>query len=904
MVQHRKDKSFCSIYSSLKQINMVYLKAVLGGLLLSCSFSSASQPMFENVTNIAGISGSSQTFGVSWGDVNGDGWPDAFLTNHFKTPSLYLNQKDGSFLNVTDQHDVSMGGLDQHGAAWADYDNDGDEDLLIVSGGDQLGATALLRNEQGILKFQDSVLTGLDWSFSDRMPNWLDVNSDGLLDVIIANLGKKRPEQTSPLFLQTGINKFQLNHNFDTDGGFWVSQLIGPTSPAQSDLLFPVGDYFRNQNGVWSNETAVVFSPPIDTTTLIGNDYAYGDVNNDGDLDLYVSREGIRSQALQTGLNSFGVGYKSIVNELSGFDIVSAGDITINFSLAVAWEELRFGVGEEKIATPDDGFTSLTLAVSDPRFLGEPALLITGKRTWIWYSPSINTWHFRFASTQATRLIEFDLISQLPIQGSTLLNLPASDAGAKNYLFLSDGAGGFLPNSSNSGLSFVNKSHAAVLADFDNDMDLDMYMVNRNMVDNVDNQLFLNDGTGMFTEVPGAGDALGSEHGTGDSFAVSDYDRDGFLDLFVTNGRSDLRDSYNGPHELYRNLGNSNNWIQIDLVGVESNRNAIGAIVSLEVAGVTQTRYVDNGIHSISQNHRRIHFGLGDNYVVDALTVQWPSGHVQIVRDIPASQFVQVIEEIPVNLNGVPDRYVPKATDGVFAWQDVGTDQHHIVVSGSDLNSVHTYEVIVLSSKPFTSATGVDLEGRTDVLEQYPYGIRLTNKISKGIDGVDFNVADDARLMIAVWKDGEWALDALNVGSQSAAMAAVSWIVMNGDLPPYQRPDYGTQNQFVSGTLSNGNVLFEWSGDGSKHTGSLDLIASGPLGFIDPVGMDGNDTVVQTANSFTASGPFVGVGRDSVEVDLSVVNYMGVSYRHDDLLPGQNAVKGMPGRPNAGWLRK
>lgn len=264
------------------------LKFILCGLIVFYSFSIASQPIFENVTNIAGISGSSQTFGVSWGDVNGDGWPDAFLSNHFKTPSLYLNQKDGSFLNIADQHDVSMGGLDQHGAAWADYDNDGDEDLLIVSGGDHLGDTALLRNEQGLLQFQDAVSTGLNWSYSDRMPNWLDVNSDGFLDVIIANLGKKRPEQKSPLFIQSDLNKFTLSHNFETNGGFWVSQLIGPMSPANSDLLFPQGGYFRYQDGSWINEINTVFSPAINTSTLTGNDYAYGDVNNDGHLDLYI----------------------------------------------------------------------------------------------------------------------------------------------------------------------------------------------------------------------------------------------------------------------------------------------------------------------------------------------------------------------------------------------------------------------------------------------------------------------------------------------------------------------------------------------------------------------------------------------------------------------------------------
>ncbi len=904
MVYHRKGKLFCYICFIFEQTNIVRLNSVLAGLLATCSFSLAAQPIFENVTDIAGIGGSSQTFGVSWGDFNGDGWPDAFLTNHFKAPSLYLNQKDGSFLDVADQHEVSMGGLDQHGAAWADYDNDGDEDLLIVSGGNQLGATALLRNEQSVLKFQDANLTGLDWSFSDRMPNWIDVDSDGLLDVIISNLGKKRPEKKSPLFLQTGINEFQLSYNFDTNGGFWVSQLIGPLSPASSDLLFPAGDYFRYQNGVWINETATVFHPSINTTTLVGNDYAYGDVNNDGYLDLYISREGTRNQAIQMSQNNFAVGYRSLINELSGFDVVSTGDLTINFSLALAWEEIRLGVSQESITPPADVFTSMTMDESDPRYIGEPDIVINGKRTWIWYTPEIRTWHFRFASTQRTRLIELDVKSQMPIESYTLFNILADDTGAKNYLYLSDGSGGYLPNDVNSGLSLVNKSHAVVFADFDNDMDLDVYMVNRNAVDNVPNQLFLNNGLGIFIEAKNAGGASGSLFGTGDSVAVADYDRDGFLDLFVVNGRSDLRDTYNGPHELYRNIGNANNWIEIDLIGVESNRNAIGAIVTLETGGITQTRFVDNGIHSVSQNHRRVHFGLGDNQIVDSLTVQWPGGYVQSVFNIPVSQNIQVYEEQPVDIYGMPGLYAPKLVDGVFSWQDAGTDQHHIVVSGSDINTVHTYEIIVLSTKPFDGVSGVSLEGRTDILEQYPYGIRLICKVSKGIDGADFKVQADADLMIAIWKDGVAALDVLDVGSQSAELVPVGWVLKNDDLLSYQRPVYGTGNQFVTGVLNNGNILFEWTGDGARHTGSLDLISSGPLGFFNPVGMDGNDTVIQTENQVLASGPFVGVGRDSVEIDLTVMRYIGVSYRNDGLLLGQEAIKGGLLHTNAGWLRK
>jgi hypothetical protein len=150
--------------------------------------------------------------------------------------------------------------------------------------------------------------------------------------------------------------------------------------------------------------------------------------------------------------------------------------------------------------------------------------------------------------------------------------------------------------------------------------------------------LYENLGDGTFAVVQNSGGAAGSTEGVGDSVTTVDFDNDGFLDIFLTNGQGPTFFADDGPYQLFRNQGNGNNWILLNLEGTISNRDGIGAVVTLTAGGVTQVREQNGGMHNFSQNDKRLHFGLADNTLIDSIEIKWPSGQTQVLRNIEVNQ--------------------------------------------------------------------------------------------------------------------------------------------------------------------------------------------------------------------------------------------------------------------------
>jgi hypothetical protein len=218
-------------------------------------------------------------------------------------------------------------------------------------------------------------------------------------------------------------------------------------------------------------------------------------------------------------------------------------------------------------------------------------------------------------------------------------------------LYHNEGSGLFIddaPASAVGKASLSTLTFATFFLDFDLDGKLDLFAVGGHVADDISRvqpkvtyaqppHLFRNLGKKQFADVAGevGGDLKRPMVSRGAAYA--DIDGDGDLDLAIT--------ANNGPAVLLRNDGgNKNHWLRVKLVGTASNRDGIGAKVTVTAGGQKQWNVVRSGSSYCSQSELPLTFGLGPNTAVDSVEVVWPSGKVDRVAKGPANRALVVTE--------------------------------------------------------------------------------------------------------------------------------------------------------------------------------------------------------------------------------------------------------------------
>ena len=220
-------------------------------------------------------------------------------------------------------------------------------------------------------------------------------------------------------------------------------------------------------------------------------------------------------------------------------------------------------------------------------------------------------------------------------------------------------------NSSNLGDNVQTWSSA--WADFDNDGDMDVY-VGASSLENGDSKLMRNNGDGTFTDVTASSGVLDAQLGIEN--APADFDNDGYVDI-LTNGNilfnngdftfSNFSDNMppsgaigdtnndgfldvfeNGT--IHLNNTNTNNWIKINTVGTDSNRNGIGARVELTTPAGKQIRDVRSGEGFRFMSSLNTHFGIGTETTIDHITIYWPSGIVDFIPNPAINTTLNILE--------------------------------------------------------------------------------------------------------------------------------------------------------------------------------------------------------------------------------------------------------------------
>jgi hypothetical protein len=175
--------------------------------------------------------------------------------------------------------------------------------------------------------------------------------------------------------------------------------------------------------------------------------------------------------------------------------------------------------------------------------------------------------------------------------------------------------------------------------DYDNDGDVDIFKTNGELkhLYGQEDQIFENENNGKFTDNSLKLGPYFQEELVGRGACLGDYDNDGDFDIFIVN----LND-----HCVFlrNNKGNENNWLAIKLTGTSSNRDGIGSRIRISSGGKVQIAQKISTTGYVSQNDPRVHFGLGKNEMVDKIEIKWPSGKDQVLENIKANQILNVTE--------------------------------------------------------------------------------------------------------------------------------------------------------------------------------------------------------------------------------------------------------------------
>ncbi|MBW8002161.1 MAG: CRTAC1 family protein [Planctomycetes bacterium] len=196
--------------------------------------------------------------------------------------------------------------------------------------------------------------------------------------------------------------------------------------------------------------------------------------------------------------------------------------------------------------------------------------------------------------------------------------------------------------------TFASMTWGTGFADFDNDGDKDIFIAtghlqtnvekfSEHMVYNTRNEVLMNTGDGKFvniTEKAGGGLKVElSSRGAG----FDDLDNDGDIDVVILNTKS-------GPTILRNDTNNSNHWVQIHLKGTKSNRDGVGARVKVVTKDLSQIDEVHSGRGYQGHHGSRLYFGLGEHKKIDRIEIRWLGGGVDVLKDVKADQLITITE--------------------------------------------------------------------------------------------------------------------------------------------------------------------------------------------------------------------------------------------------------------------
>ncbi len=450
--------------------------------------------------------------------------------------------------------------------------------------------------------------------------SWIDYNQDGWMDLFIANgydVRKNPPEpqpnylyrnegngqlvlvEDSPLTAASGFSSAAAWGDIDNDGDMDV---FIANQRGQNNFFFRMedGHFVQDTNALIANDGGASFAAN------------WVDVDSDGYLDLYVANGGFTRRQPDFLYRNRGNGQFSKITEgaIVQDSLASTGSV---------WGDYD-NDGDLDLFVPNiQGRNALYRNEGNWDFTAVQDDLITGAPKHGFGASSTATW------------VDYDNDLDLDLFVKNLYGLA-------NYLYQNDN-GSFTEITDQPIVLQAGNAGNHTWADFDNDGDLDLLESNW-----AANCIFFENRAGQF--IPRYEFPFSQRISYGASIATADYDKDGDLDVCIGNWPNLTGEGE--KNDFYINQSSPNNWLRIKLIGSQSNRNGIGAKITLTTTQNgkqrQQFRQVLPNSNFRSQDELIQHFGLG-KATKASVRVVWPSGKIMVLEEVDTGQVAEIVEE-------------------------------------------------------------------------------------------------------------------------------------------------------------------------------------------------------------------------------------------------------------------